>query len=81
MVKCYVSPDYRSGNVADTLMGMALKRAVSQGFDAIWLLVWKENPRAVRFYTKHGFAAIGTQPVWVGDIAFDDHIMKKVLTS
>ena len=26
----------------------------------LWLFVWKENPRAVHFYTKNGFVIIGS---------------------
>ena len=26
----------------------------------LWLGVWEENPRALRFYEKHGFERVGT---------------------
>ena len=79
MVKCYVRSEYRGGLVAKALMQMSLNWAVAEGFDTMWLLVWKQNPRAVRFYKKHGFEVVGTQQVWVGTVAFEDHVMQKEL--
>lgn len=41
-----------------------MKISKQRGVDYVWLGVWEENPRAIRFYKKNGF------------VEFDRHIFK-----
>ena len=45
----------------------------------LWLGVWEQNPRAIRFYEKNGMAAFGTQTFQLGNDVQHDITMKKAL--
>ena len=75
LAKCYVLPEFHGQGVAAALLNDAIGTAQAAGRQQIWLCVWEENPRAVAFYQKHGFAVIGTTDVWVGDVRFVDLLM------
>lgn len=79
IAKFYVDSDFHGSGLAGGLMGAGLQWARAQGFGTVWLLVWEENPRAVRFYRKHGFEVVGRQEVWVGSVVFLDHRMQRGL--
>ena len=42
------------------LLTHCIEFARNKGNDVLWLGVWEENPRALRFYEKHGFERVGT---------------------
>ena len=46
----------------------------------LWLDVLRENERAIAFYAKHGFAAIGEDTYTIGSKTFLFHLMAKPLT-
>jgi ribosomal protein S18 acetylase RimI-like enzyme len=46
--------------IGDRLLDHCIEFARSRGKDVLWLGVWEENPRALRFYKKHGFERVGT---------------------
>jgi ribosomal protein S18 acetylase RimI-like enzyme len=45
--------------------------------DVIWLGVWEYNPRAQRFYEKHGFREVGKHVFLLGSDAQTDLLMQK----
>ena len=45
----------------------------------VWLGVWEENPRAIRFYEKNGFVAFDKHIFRLGDDEQTDIMMKKKL--
>ena len=48
--------------------------------DAIWLTVYKENKRAIRFYEKHKYVAVGTSTFYVNNTGYDNVVfMKNIL--
>lgn len=79
IAKLYVDSIFHGSGVASALMQAGLERAKALGCKRVWLLVWEENSRAVRFYQKHGFEIVGKQEVWVGEVVFQDHLMQKEL--
>lgn len=79
--KCYVLPDYHGQGVAAELLDVALDLASQAGFERIWLAVWRENPRAVRFYQRAQFEVVGTTTIMVEDVAFDDLVMQRALSA
>lgn len=79
IAKFYIASSFQGTGVAAALMHSSLEWAKSQGFSVVWLLVWQENSRAVRFYQKHGFTVVGHQKVWVGNAVFDDFAMQRRL--
>ena len=79
IAKFYVDSRFHGSGAASALMEANLEWAKARGFKRVWLLVWEENLRAVRFYQKHGFEIVGREEVWVGEVVFQDHLMQKEL--
>ena len=50
---------WRTG-IGEQLLSHCIEFARSKGKNVLWLGVWEENPRAIRFYRKHGFTRVGT---------------------
>ncbi len=55
----YVDPEAWGTGVADALMEHAETRLRTEAFDTAVLWVLKDNPRARRFYERHGWSATG----------------------
>jgi ribosomal protein S18 acetylase RimI-like enzyme len=72
--KFYVDPAFHGQGVARHLMRELLLGAANSG--AIWLSVFSENPRAIRFYEWAGFSVIGKQDYWVGEDCQKDFVMQ-----
>lgn len=53
--------------VGEKLLGHCVDFARQKRKDVVWLGVWEENPRAIRFYEKHGFTRVGTLEFPYGD--------------
>jgi ribosomal protein S18 acetylase RimI-like enzyme len=49
--------------------------ALQEGFDSLWLIVWEDNTKAVRFYEKQRFQRIGTHTFKVLEKEYDDWLM------
>ena len=45
----------------------------------VWLGVWEQNPRAIRFYEKNGFVPFDTHVFILGEDKQTDILMKKIL--
>ncbi|MFE3292452.1 GNAT family N-acetyltransferase [Rhodococcus sp. NPDC059234] len=75
--KLYVLPDHHGEGASHLLMAAALERARARGAASVWLGVNQENVRAQRFYTKQGFARIGTKRFRVGDQLHHDFVLER----
>jgi len=62
----YVRSEFHGGGLAKILMDAVLSRAREKRADTLWLGVWEENPRAIRFYEKCGFRPVGDQTFLLG---------------
>lgn len=62
--RIYVLKEFHGKKVGQILFEKALELAKTKKVDYMWLGVWEENQRAIRFYKKNGF------------VAFDKHIFK-----
>ena len=60
--RIYVLQNFHGKNIGQLLLDEVKKIAKSSIVDSVWLGVWEENHRALRFYTKNGF------------IVFDKHV-------
>lgn len=66
--RLYIHPSCFGSNLSLTLLQFALEWLSSEGFaENIYLGVYSENPRAIRFYSKHGFEQIGEYGFVVGE--------------
>ena len=77
--KCYLRAETHGRGVAGLLMTATLDAARERGARGAWLGVNEENARAIRFYGKHGFAAVGTKHFLVGDRYEDDYVLERAL--
>ena len=77
--KVYVVQDQHGRGVSAALMDASLDAARERGRAGIWLGVNQFNPRANRFYEKHGFANVGTKRFLVGGIYENDFVRERAL--
>lgn len=62
--RIYVLKEFHGEKVGQALYEKAIEIAKQKSVGYVWLGVWEENSRAIRFYEKNGFTA------------FDKHIFK-----
>ena len=71
----YIDRPWQGRGLAQRLMRAVHAGAQQLGGRTLWLSVWERNPRAIAFYEKCGFRAVGTHPFWVGTDRQTDCIM------
>lgn len=79
--RIYVLQQYHGTQVGVLLYEQALAIAKARKAPYIWLGVWEENPRAIRFYQKQGFVEFGEHIFQLGDDAQRDVLMKLEILS
>lgn len=62
--------------VGEFLLRKALDIAQAHHHNFVWLGVWEENARAIRFYEKHGFVVYGKHDFWLGSDLQHDLLMR-----
>ncbi|RBQ03001.1 GNAT family N-acetyltransferase [Pedobacter miscanthi] len=77
--RIYVLKAFYGKNVAQNLYQKAIDIAYEMQVGTVWLGVWEENYRALRFYEKNGFIPFGKHSFWLGDDEQTDLLMKKEL--
>jgi GNAT superfamily N-acetyltransferase len=79
IVRFYVDAGWHGRGVAAALMAACEDEARRWRADALWLAVWQEAPRALAFYRRAGFAAVGTATFAFGDRLDQDFVMAQLL--
>lgn len=77
--RLYVARAWHGKGVAQELMREIIGSATSHGADLAWLGVWENNPRAIAFYEKHGFAQAGSHVFLVGLDPQRDLLMTRLI--
>lgn len=77
--RIYVLQHFHGKQVGQLLYEKAVEAAQQADADYIWLGVWEENPRAIRFYEKNGFVAFDKHIFRLGDDEQTDIMMKRQL--
>lgn len=62
--------------IGEVLLRKALDIAQAHQHEFVWLGVWEENARAIRFYEKHGFVVYGKHDFWLGSDLQHDLLMR-----
>jgi ribosomal protein S18 acetylase RimI-like enzyme len=75
LLRLYVATQWHGKGIAREVMSEALATAARSGADYIWLGVWEQNPKAIAFYRKCGFSAVGDRVFHVGDDPQRDLVM------
>lgn len=77
--RIYVLADFHGKKVGQLLFEKAMEIARDSKVNYVWLGVWEENHKALRFYEKNGFVAFDKHVFVLGDDEQTDIMMKKVL--
>ncbi|WP_247234214.1 GNAT family N-acetyltransferase [Telluribacter sp. SYSU D00476] len=79
--RIYVLKEYHGKKVGQLLYEKAMQVARQSDADYVWLGVWEENPKAIRFYKKNGFVEFDKHIFRLGDDEQTDIMMKLPLKS
>ena len=79
IARLYAMPDLIGKGVGKLLMEKSLEIADQKNKDTIWLGVWKENKKAIDFYTHWGFGIFDECDFILGNDLQKDWLMKKRL--
>jgi ribosomal protein S18 acetylase RimI-like enzyme len=77
IARLYAGRQWIGAGVGSLLMRSCLNEARFRGKDAIWLGVWERNARAIAFYTRWGFADVGSQSFQLGSDLQSDRVMAR----
>ncbi|RZL30005.1 MAG: GNAT family N-acetyltransferase, partial [Pedobacter sp.] len=77
--RIYVLADYHGKKIGQLLYDKAIEIAIENQKKSIWLGVWEENPKAIRFYEKNGFVPFSKHIFKMGDEEQTDLMMRKIL--
>ena len=78
--RIYVLKVFHGKDVGQLLCDKALQIAKQKKVHYIWLGVWEENPRAIKFYKKNGFLEFDKHIFKLGDDEQTDIMMKLEMT-
>lgn len=73
--RIYVLKSCIGKGLGDLLLQKAIKVAIENQCDYLWLGVWEHNIRAISFYKKNGFQIIGEHQFLLGKDVQKDHLM------
>lgn len=74
--RIYVLKEFHGKKAGQMLYEKAIQIARQRNAEYVWLGVWEENPRAINFYRKNGFAEFGKHIFRLGDDEQTDIMMK-----
>ena len=77
--RIYVAKEFHGKKVGDALFHQALSLAKEMNYPEVWLGVWEENKKAIRFYEKNGFIPFDTHIFILGADQQTDILMKKII--
>ncbi len=77
--RIYLIRDFQGKHYADVMLQKAIDQGKEMKADFIWLGVWENNFRAIRFYEKKGFVKFGEHDFVMGNDVQTDQLMKKDL--
>jgi len=75
----YILEEWTGHKLGDVLMTRCLEHVRHSGFETLWLTVWRNNERAIRFYERWGFRNAGVYDFVVGrDIQEDFLLLRNI---
>ncbi len=79
--RIYVLKEFQGKKIGQIFYDKAIEIAKQKDADYIWLGVWEENPRAIKFYKKNGFVEFDKHIFKLGNDEQTDIMMKLKLTN
>ena len=77
--RIYVLPLFQGKGVGKKILSFVESLAQQHGKTYLWLGVWEQNPKAIRFYERHGYMKFDTHPYYIGNDRQTDWLLKKEL--
>ena len=74
--RIYVLKEFHGVKVGQKLFEKAMDLAIQKSVDYIWLGVWEQNLKAIRFYEKNGFVIFNKHVFKLGEDEQTDLMMK-----
>lgn len=74
--RIYILKAYHGMKIGQMLFEKAISIGKERKMKSVWLGVWEENHRALRFYEKNGFEVFGTHTFVLGSDTQTDLMMK-----
>ena len=74
--RIYVLKEFHGKKVGQILYDKAIELAKEENVEYVWLGVWEQNPRAIKFYEKNGFVKFDKHVFKLGDDEQTDIMMK-----
>jgi ribosomal protein S18 acetylase RimI-like enzyme len=78
IARIYVLSTFHGTGAGQLLFDKALRIAEEKKYDYLWLGVWENNPRAIRFYEKNGFVKSGKKQFVLGNDIQTDWVMTRI---
>ncbi|MGR6087481.1 MAG: N-acetyltransferase family protein [Arcticibacter sp.] len=73
--RIYALGAYVGKKIGKALMLHIIELTRQAGFHYLWLSVWQQNDRAIKFYKDFGFEIIGVKKFFIGKEVNDDYVM------
>ena len=77
--RIYALKQFQGTGLGKLLIQQCVDTAIENIYEVLWLGVWKQNEKAIQFYTKCGFTIFGEQVFTLGTDDQSDWLMKKEL--
>lgn len=74
--RIYVSKTFLGQKIGQILFDKAIEIGREKNLEYVWLGVWEENHRAIKFYEKNGFEIFGKHDFVLGEDLQTDLLMK-----
>lgn len=74
--RIYVLKAFLGQKIGQFLLNKAIEIGREKKLEYVWLGVWEDNHRAIRFYEKNGFSVFGKHDFILGDDVQTDLLMK-----
>jgi ribosomal protein S18 acetylase RimI-like enzyme len=74
--RIYVLKAFLGQKIGQILFDKAIEIGREKNLEYVWLGVWEENHRAIRFYGKNGFEIFGKHDFVLGEDVQTDLLMK-----
>lgn len=78
--RIYVLHKYQGQQIGKQMLDKTISLARKEQVEFLWLGVWEENKKAIRFYKRYGFIKFGTHPYYIGADKQTDWLMKYSLS-
>ena len=77
--RIYVAGPFQGKKIGQLLLDFALQKARDWHKRSVWLGVWDQNPRAIKFYERNEFVQFDSHEFMMGDDLQIDLLMKVAL--